>query len=195
MTENDKLLFIKAMIDCFDYYDKPINEKSIDLYFRLLEICSLDDVLAGLEAVLRSSKFFPKASEVIEQIEGKENEIIDFAYQEAKRILYKGFHFPIRLKNAISMQVIQDMGGQHKLYNKIYVEGENDTAAYFEWSRIYKNYYRLARAGKFVPAVKYLPGYMSQLENARPVVIDELPLLGNDYLPAAKTTLKIGEGK
>lgn len=187
MIPNDRAMFAKAMYDCYDVYGKEANEKTIDLYFKLLMDYDLQAVLNGLESVLRSSKFFPKPSEVVEAVEGKENENIDIAYQDAKSVIYNGFHDAIRLTNPITMQVIEDMGGQEGFYNKVFILGENDTAAYFEFTRIYKRYYRMYKSGQFKPSVKYLKGYMNLLPDARPVSLETIKLLGNDH------TVKIDE--
>ena len=190
MLQIDRPLFDKAMLDCYDYHNIPASEKSMDLYFRLLIAYDLKIVLDGLESVLRTSKFFPKVSEIIEAIEGKEDDVVDGAYQEAKTLVHGGFHYPMKFKDKISMQTIADMGGLEQFYNKVYAAGEKDTDAYFEFKRIYKKYYKLARAGQFFPLTKFLHGYMSQLPGAKPVIDADLPELSLGYQPVAVPRLE-----
>lgn len=188
MTEADRDQFNEKFVEICDLFSKEPVKKTIDLYFRLLEEYDIETVLIGMDVAMRTCKFFPKPAEIVEVIDGKENEIIDFSYQEAKALFYDGFHFAKRLKNVITMQVISDMGGQQEFYNRVYVNGENDTAAYFEFKRIFKKYYRLYRAGLFMPSISYLPGYMDKLPGAAPVAWESLPALAH-----GSSTVRIGK--
>lgn len=186
MTEADRDKFNEKYTELCDLLagkDSRMDTKS-HLYFDILQEFDIELVLAGINQSMRVCKFFPKPAEIFEIIEGKENEHIDFAYQEAKRIFYNGFHHAVRLQNPITMQTISDMGGQQEFYNRVYINGENDTAAFFEFKRIYKTYYRLFRSGNFIPGVKYLPGYMDTLPGAAPADVESLPLLtGGQRIP------------
>ena len=192
MTEQDKHQFYKAIYDCFDVHGKDKSDKTVELYFKLLAEYDLETVLKALERVLRSSKFFPRPSEIFEAIEGNESDIIDSAYQEVKALIRNDYHHAIRLKNQITMQVVADMGGLVQFYNQIF-SGKDDTGAFFEFKRIYKSYYRRAREGTFIPRVKFLHGYMSSLPGAAPVDPETLPALEIGYQP--EKVLKIERPK
>lgn len=188
MTENDRVKFNEVFLSIYTLFGKEPNDATTGLYFEILQEYDVELVTDGIRAALRSCKFFPKPAEIFEIIEGKENEHIDFAYQEAKSIVYHGFHYPIRLKNKLTMQTIADMGGLHEFYNRVFINSETDTAAFFEFKRIYKTYFRLFRSRGFVPEISYLSGYMNALPGAVPVDVNKLPEL--EYKPMRQGVIR-----
>lgn len=187
MLETDRDNFYSILLAASKLYDKRLDGDVLGMYFNILNTYDFQSVKDGFNAAVRNLKFFPKPAEIVECIEGKEDDHIDFAYQEIKKIVYNGFHHAIKMANCLTMQVVADMGGLKVFYEKVYQLGENDTAAYFEFKRIYKKYYRMFKAGKFSQSVFYLPGYMDMLPGAAPVNPERLPLIGD-----GKAALRIG---
>ena len=161
MIKTDLIKFRSAMYDCFDIYTKERNEKTIDLYFSLLIEYNIDSLLKAMESVLRTSKFFPKPSEIIEQIEGNENVLIDNAFETAKRYWQEmGFYNNASFTDQLISETIKDIGGLQVFCESMdndKFKGESKT--WFEFNRIYSKYLRLKKEGLHKPSVGLLAGY------------------------------------
>ena len=165
MTDKDKPLFLKAMIDCFEIYRETPKEKTSDLYFRLLSEYDLQAVLNALETVLRSSKFFPKPAEIIEQIEGNENVLIDSAYETARAYAEKyGFYKSATFNDQLISETIKSMGGLQTFCEGVYEDRiQHESKTYFDFQRNYSRFLKLKKSGLHIPTVGRLAGYSDQL--------------------------------
>jgi len=165
MTENDRPLFFKAMIDCFETYREEPKEKTSDLYFRLLSGYELQTVLNALESVLRSSKFFPKPAEIIEQIEGNEKVLIDSAYETARAYAEKyGFYKSATFSDQLISETIKSMGGLQIFCEGVYEDRiQHESKTYFDFQRNYLRFLKLKKTGQHVPTIGRLAGYSDNL--------------------------------
>lgn len=178
MKQSDITAFTKSMYNMASIYAKDLNDNIIKLYFVALNRYEYDDVERAFGETVARNKFFPKPAELIELIEGNEDELIDMAYQDIKRIIYNGFHHALALANPITMAVVEAMGGQQSFYNAVYVDKHDDTAAYFEFKRLYKIYLKQYKETGELPVTQYLPGYMDKLPGAESVKPSNLKLIG-----------------
>jgi len=151
MKSEDRELFNKAMLDTYDIFGKEANVRTIDLYFRLFEKYDINTILNALESVLKTSKYYPKPSEIIEQIEGgNPDDMADEAYTDFMRFYHDCDIFPVIFSDKITMRVLKDMPNWNW---DIKNNTDNGQSLYFEFKRIYKRYYKLWKSGEWEPDV------------------------------------------
>jgi hypothetical protein len=64
----DKMNFSSAMLDVYDLYQKEPNDRTTELYWKVLSKYRLNTVLTALEKCLLSCKYFPRPSDIVERI-------------------------------------------------------------------------------------------------------------------------------
>jgi len=167
MNEADRKTFTQAMLDCYDLKMKEPNTRTIDLYFKLLSDYALDSVLNAIENVLKTSSYFPQPNLIIEQIEGKEDIIIDAAYETAKRYWQEiGFYEDACFDDQLITETIKAIGGIQTFCEGMDMDKEkNDSKMWFEFKRNYSRFLRLKKDNKHVPSVGLLAGYRSLNNN------------------------------
>jgi hypothetical protein len=177
MIKSDEVQFGKAMLDCYSLYREDFNQKTIDLYFRLLSGYELQTVLNALESVLRSSKFFPKPAEIIEQIEGNEKVLIDSAYETARAYAEKyGFYKSATFNDQLITETIKSMGGLQTFCEGVYEDRiQHESKTYFDFQRNYSRFLKLKKSGQHTPTIGRLVGYSDDLYGT--YTDDLLPLL------------------
>lgn len=65
----DKMNFTSAMLDVYDVFGKEPNERTTELYFKILQKYNLETVLKSLEITLKKCKYFPKPADIITSID------------------------------------------------------------------------------------------------------------------------------
>lgn len=176
MTENDFIKFSKELLDCFDVLGKGarvLTEKTIEIYFEDLIDYDIETVVNAIKDCRRSLEFFPVPGQIIERIEGREDEIIDSAYLQLKTTLDKvGYHDSIVFKDKKISLSVKDMGGLQEAHNKILREKKD--FAFFDFKRSYKKYLKMEKSGKVFEGNIKCMGYTESLGGVYKIVfVDE----------------------
>lgn len=159
MTPENRKEFDGALLKIAKLYGYELDKEQAELYFSILADYSVDEIKNGLLICARTSKFFPKPSEVIEAMGGRKGGI-DYDFQYCISMIKElGFHSSVVLKNALLMVVIKDLGGLQE-FSEMVSKDEKDT--YFRFMRAYNRRVIDQKNGD-LPEVKRLVGYMEHL--------------------------------
>lgn len=164
MTEKDISIFTHELLNTFDILGergKVLSERAIDIYFDTLREYPIDLVINGIKQCNKTCKFFPRPADIIEKIDGTEDEIIDQAFILTKKTLDKiGYHNSIMFKDKKIAHTINDMGGLQEAHDKIFRDKKD--SAYFDFKRSYKRYLKMEREGIELDSIKCI-GYTESL--------------------------------
>lgn len=188
MTEKDFEIFSNELLNCFDILgerSKVLTEKTIELYFNTLIEYAIDYIIPAIQECNKTCKFFPRPADIIEKIEGREDDIIDAAWIKLKNVLDNiGFHDSIVFKDRIITLSVMDMGGLQEVHDKIFRGNNKSDSAFFDFKRSYKRYLKMERAGHIFKKVR-CPGYSEGLGGVfNMVFIDEGVILTKWIIPA-----------
>lgn len=96
MQAEDKNAFAEMlMAGCAVYDRKPMEALAVKLYWNLLSKFSLAEVQTALGRHMETSKFFPKPSELIELIDGGEDEQSMLAWSKVMEAVRNNGHYRV----------------------------------------------------------------------------------------------------
>lgn len=170
MNEKDMVEFSNIMNACYDMIDKQPNPATIRIYFEALKQYEYDDVSKAFTKAIQNMKVrsLPLTGEIKEYIEGKDDDKIAFAFEDAKTMVRKlGIYGAVKMSNPISQQIIKDLGGLLRWDELTYAydHGKNDKL-FFEWQRMYKNYIDKMKRGEWMPDERPISGYGSSYDSS-----------------------------
>ncbi len=94
MTDDERDQLTRQIEVMAEYYDKPKSEAQILLYVQALDDLPCEAVLGAMRALVRTSTFFPKVSEIRQLVEGDKKEAAEYAWmemlREVRRVGYVG---------------------------------------------------------------------------------------------------------
>jgi hypothetical protein len=165
MNRRDLPDFSKELLKTYAILNKtvqPLENDKIEIYYDCLQEYSIDEIIASLKICQKECQFFPVPKDIIEKIEGKENEIIDIAFMNAKKAVdYIGFHDSIVFKDKLITASLKDIGLQN-FYDLIFRKND-EKAAYFQFKRGYKKYLSLQKKGGDFTHIRSVAGYTELL--------------------------------
>ena len=170
MTNEEKKEFSKSMYVCYRLIGVEPDPATIDAYFGMLSKYELQDVQQAINKVLMKLKTrtLPMVGEIVENIYGKDDDKIAFAFEDAKTMIRKlGMYGSVKMSNPISQQIIKDLGGLLRWDELTYAydHGKNDKL-FFEWQRMYKNYLDKIKRGEWMPDERPISGYGSSYDSS-----------------------------
>ncbi len=71
MNPEDKTEFQNLMIEIGKTYTKEIDQDLLRIYWKALNILTIEEMKKAINAHVKTSAFFPKPSELLETIKGK----------------------------------------------------------------------------------------------------------------------------
>jgi hypothetical protein len=108
--------FKEYMTVLSDLHDKPLSELTIRLYWKALEPFTDDECQKAFEALILSSRFFPKPVDFIEVLRGKTEDQATRAWLKvAKAISRIGNYQSVQFDDLVIHSAIQGMGGWPKI--------------------------------------------------------------------------------
>ncbi len=94
MTEQDRGSFAELILAIGETYGEPVSDARLEIFFRALSDLSLENIRAAANIHIRTSKFFPRPSEIREGIEGNLDDRAELAWahvlREVRRVGYNG---------------------------------------------------------------------------------------------------------
>lgn len=100
MRQEDKKEFIKLFMGISELYEKRLSEALISLYFESLKEFSIENIKKSFNLHAKTSKFFPKPSDLLELIEGNR--------EEKGIVAWKDFREAIRHQGADNSVIFED---------------------------------------------------------------------------------------
>ena len=99
MIEQDRARFLRAMLTLAETFGESISDQRIEAYFRVLGTYEIDEVEAMIGRAMRFCRYFPKPVELVEQLEGSEEDRAALAwltFEDAMRRVgqYRSVEFP-----------------------------------------------------------------------------------------------------
>jgi hypothetical protein len=162
MTNQDLPKFASSLTALAVVFDKPITPQFTEIYFRILERFSIEEVERGISTACATLKFFPKPVELVDCISGGQVALEDRAQVEATRVLTAikrvGTYDSVAFDDPVTQAVIsQHFGGWHR-----FAEMREDEEKWFikDFARAYQSF---TRAG--IKQNSALPG-RSEIENS-----------------------------
>ncbi|GAB6112484.1 DUF6475 domain-containing protein [Desulfomicrobium salsuginis] len=193
MSERDKSRFAAALMAAAAVFERTVTPQVTEIYFRVLERFSIEEVERGISTACATLKFFPKPVELVDCIIGGQVALEDRAHLEATRVLtaikevgtYESVHFDDPVTQAV---IAQHFGGWHR-----FAEMREDGEKWFikDFAKAYASF---ARAG--IKQNSALPG-RAEIENnfrgyehrGRPAIIGNPETVGR-MLEVAKSEPK-----
>lgn len=120
MQSKDQQRFAKILTATAELYGKDLNEMVIDLYYQTFQKYSINDISAAFTNHIKSSKYFPTPSEILEQLKGVGDDLEARSLQQAttvwNAIARIGHGNSVRFKDPITAAVVKGVyGGWCKL--------------------------------------------------------------------------------
>jgi hypothetical protein len=119
MNEQHLHEFASSLTAMASVFDKAITPQVTEIYFRILEQFSIEEVERGISKACTTLKFFPKPAEMIDCIAGGQVALEDKAQVEAARVLTAikrvGTYSSVVFDDPVTQAVIaQYFGGWHR---------------------------------------------------------------------------------
>jgi hypothetical protein len=126
MTEDDRGAFAELMVGLGETYGEPVSTARMEIYFAALRDLPLVQLRQAATLLVRTSKFFPRPSELREALDGSVDERADLAWvkllQEVRRVGYLGspdFGDDVALRRA----ALELFGGWTRLCGSLPAQG------------------------------------------------------------------------
>lgn len=104
--------FSKSIMVLGEIFDVNVSKHKMDIYFEILKSYTDEQIEKAFEIIVRTCKFFPKPAEIIELIEGKENEKLLLMWEKIKNAIRDhGAYESIAFEDRIINQIIESLGG------------------------------------------------------------------------------------
>jgi hypothetical protein len=157
MTEQDRKAFDAALMGLAVIFDKTLSDQILDAYFSALARFDWERVNRGLNAALTACKFFPKPVELIELIEGSQDDHSAKAWQLLMEALEKGGYYNSLFveDQALAAAIRKTFTGWMDLANEIPSPSDSMYASLF--NRFRANYGMAKRSNEQVD--RYFVGY------------------------------------
>lgn len=160
MTDQDRGTFATLMLGLGETYGEPVSAARMEIYFAALADLELDAIREAATAHVRSSKFFPRPSELLEAVEGPAAERAELAWMAmlslVRRYGWPGIDgkgtpppFPDEATRAAAMTMY---GGWGALCAKLPGEGPELLGAAKLFKSSYVAYDGQAKRGAVLPA-------------------------------------------
>lgn len=186
MHTDDFEQFSEIVTAAADAVGRPaLGKNAMMLLFGTLQAYSLEQIKAAYMAHFRSpeGRYWPTPAHIVEQIEGKPEDIAAAAWAVVSRLLnnggsYKSVRFPCPAYH----YAIEQMGGWIELGDKY--DDCNTREAMF-LAKEFKQFYLLAgRAGaNWDTVLPYLPGIYEEEDNPRPMAKKVLIVATGEFVP------------
>jgi len=132
MQQTDKQPFMELMLaGCAVYDRKPMEKPALQMYWKLLERFSLDEVQAAMHRHMEASAWFPKPAELIAQIEGRAGENANNIWSQIITKLESGDYDLTGFDNR-TVQALQSIGGIKQLGRTSYATLDFKRKAFIE---------------------------------------------------------------
>ena len=116
MLEEDSSQFAKLIMSVSEIYRLPFSSTTIEIYWRLLERFSIEDVSDAIHCHMEVCKYPPTPADIIMAIGGSPKDQASLAWTKtADAIKFIGGHASVAFDDALIHAVIKDMGNWIKL--------------------------------------------------------------------------------
>lgn len=149
------------MIECGKLFGEFVDKTLIKIYFEALTEFEIEEVIRAIDHVKNSSTYkrIPLIGEVKQAIIGREDQRIDYAFEDSKEMVREvGSHFSVIMADKVSMMVIKMMGGLFE-----FAQSVQEKNTYFEFQRAYKKVLLDIKMGHEPHYPHHLHGYIESL--------------------------------
>jgi len=120
MTDKDKREFAAKMAALSEVFDdgKEISKFKMDVYFKSLERFSIEQISNAISAMITGRVYpsFPKPAEIIQEINGRKEDVAALAWVEVvKTLKHTGTYESVQFADPVIHSAIDAMGGWIKL--------------------------------------------------------------------------------
>lgn len=116
MQSTDAERFGELIVMTGEFYDKPVSEHRLVMWFGVLSDFDIADIERAVMAHMRESKWMPTPAELIERMKPNAGESAELAWVEVPKLLRNSR--AARSENEITEKVIADLGGWVSLGQK-----------------------------------------------------------------------------
>ena len=105
--------FLKAMVIAGETYGREIDKNLVEIYAEILAPRDLDECAVAIKTHMTKSVYFPKPCDIINCIEGNEDEKATAAWHKVYSLLDDSQK--AKTDDSVIEKVVKSMGGWHKL--------------------------------------------------------------------------------
>ena len=151
MTDTDRLEFAQAIGATAEVFSEQVSEARANAYFIALGDFPIGIVKDAFGQAIKRCKFFPKPAELIELIEGSDEDVGAMAWARVTRALEEiGTYETVDFQDAVLHRVILSMGGWSEMWR---IQDLTAREQGFRRAEFVRLYHALRRAPGIAPPV------------------------------------------
>lgn len=178
MTEKDFEKFRDGLAGVYGFYDKEINQFSLDIWWNALKQFDLNAIVEAFNRHVvntESGKWLPKPADIIRMLQGSTQDAALVAWAKVdSAVRHKGTYVDVVFEDPLIHRVLHDMGGLIALGQK------NED----EWpfvAREFENRYRGFRERSEIPEYPaVLTGIANAHNRSQGLKLQPLIMIGNE---------------